>query len=345
MGFGGQLKVQSFRKEINEMINLKNSKVLVTGAAGFIGTNLIKRLVGEGAEVTGTLFKRRPQETIDGVKYINVDLTKDEDCISACRGQEYIFMCAANSSGAEVMERAPLTHLTPNVVMNAQMLASAYAEKIKKFVFISSNTVYPLTDFPVKEDDTSYKFFKTYHIVAWMKMFSEEMCKMYSNHINTPMQTLVVRPANLYGPYDKYNKSESKVIAALLRRFVEGDNPLEVWGDGNDVKDFLYIDDFIEALIKVFKLDDNIGPVNIASGKSMTIKNVIDCLKIISGKEKTIVNFDESKPSMIPVRLISNDYLRSLIQWEPRFDLGSGLKSTYEWYLNFYSNKDPDSKL
>lgn len=326
------------------MITLKDSKVLVTGAAGFVGTNLIRRLVKEGAQVTGTLLNRRPQEFIDGVNYIYADLTRSEDCLSVCRGQEYVFMCAANSSGAEVMKRAPLTHLTPNVVMNAQMLAAAYSENITKFTFISSNTVYPLTDFAVKECDTNFTFFKAYHIVAWMKIFSEQMCDMYSSHINTPMKTLVVRPANLYGPYDKYNKNESKVIAALLRKFAERDDPLEVWGDGNDIKDFLYIDDFIEALINVFVLEDNTGPVNIASGSSVTIRNIIDCLKKISGRENIIINFDESKPSMIPIRLISNDYLKRLIQWEPHYDLYAGLKSTYEWYLKYYSDKDPDSK-
>jgi GDP-L-fucose synthase len=327
------------------MAILKNSKVLVTGAAGFVGTNLIRRLVKEGAQVTGTLNKRPPQEIIDGVNYIYADLTSNENCISACVGQDYVFMCAANSSGAEVMKLAPLTHLTPNVVMNAQMLAAAYAKNIKKFIFISSNTVYPLTDFPVKESDTNFSFFKSYHIVAWMKMFSEQMCDMYSSHVNTPMKTLVVRPANLYGPYDKYNKRESKVIAALLRRFAEGENPLEVWGDGNDIKDFLYIDDFIDALISIFMLDKDLGPVNVASGNSVTIRNIIENLKKISGRENTIIKFDESKPSMIPVRLISNDYLRSLIDWKPHFDIYFGLKSTYEWYLKYYYNKNPDSKL
>jgi GDP-L-fucose synthase len=330
---------------MNKLINLKNKKILVTGAAGFIGTNLIRRLLNEGAEVTGTLYKRIPQELVSGVKYINVDLTKNEDCVLACSGQEYVFMCAANSSGAEVIQQAPLDHLTPNVVMNSQMLAAAYNEKIKTFVFISSNTVYPVTNYPVKESDANFTFFPAYHVVAWMKIFTEQMCEMYSKHIKNPMNTLIVRPANLYGPYDKFNKRESKVIAALIRKFTEGSNPLEVWGDGNDIKDFLYIDDFIDALIKVFKLDKNIGPINIASSKTVTIKNVIDCLKVITNKENTIVNFDLTKPTMIPIRLISNEFMKSLIQWEPKFDLNDGLKSTFRWYANFYSNKDPDSKL
>lgn len=325
--------------------SFKNCKILVTGAAGFIGTNLIKKLLNEGAEVTATVYKRRPQEIFDGVKYFDVDLTKNEDCSAICKGQEYVFMCAANSSGAEVMANEPLAHLTPNVVMNAQMLAAAHREKIKKFIFISSNTVYPPSNNPVKENDVNFNFYKAYHIVAWMKIFTEQMCEIYSNRIKAPMETLVVRPANLYGPYDKYNRSESKVIAALIRRFAEGDNPLEVWGDGNDIKDFLFIDDFIEALVKITKCSQNVGPVNISAGNSVTIKDVLDSLKKVSGKQNTVINFDSSKPIMIPVRLISNSYIRELTDWEPRFSLTEGLKITYEWYVKFYSDKNPDSKL
>jgi GDP-L-fucose synthase len=324
------------------MQGIKGANILVTGAAGFIGTNLIDRLVDMGANVTGTIYKRYPQVSNPSVRYLRVDLTKMEDCISACKGQDYIFMCAANSSGANVMENSPLSHLTPNVVMNSQMLAAAYEQEVKKFTFISSNTVYPLTDFPVKENDVNYKFYKSYHIVAWMKIFSEEMCSMYSDHIKHPMKTLIVRPANLYGPYDKYNRSESKVIAALIRRVADNENPLEVWGNGNDIKDFLYIDDFIDALLKLFSLDADTGPVNISSGKSVTIKDVIKALVEISEQNGVVVNFDITKPSMIPIRLISNDYIKELVDWVPETTLYEGLKKTFNWYKEFYDGKRLD---
>lgn len=324
------------------MYNIKGSNILVTGAAGFIGTSLIDRLVEMGANVTGTIYTRRPQVNNPNVMYLKADLTKMEDCISVCKGQDYIFMCAANSSGAGVMEKSPLSHLTPNVIMNTQMLAAAYEQKIKKFVFISSNTVYPLTDFAVKEEDVTYKFYQSYHIVAWMKMFSEEMCGMYSNHIKHPMRTLVIRPANLYGPYDKYNRSESKVIAALIRRVAEKENPLKVWGDGNDLKDFLYIDDFINALIKLFSLDSDIGPVNVSSGNSITIKDVIKTLIDISDQSGLEINFDITKPSMIPIRLISNEYVKEITDWHPETTIYEGLKKTFDWYKKFYANKSPD---
>ena len=324
------------------MLNIKGANILVTGAAGFIGTSLIDRLVAMGANVTGTIYKRQPQVNNPYVNYLKADLTNMEDCISVSKGQDYIFMCAANSSGAGVMEKSPLNHLTSNVVMNTQMLAAAYEQKIKKFVFISSNTVYPLTDYPVKEKDINYKFYKSYHIVAWMKIFSEEMCRMYSDNIKHPMKTLVVRPANLYGPYDKYNREESKVIAALIRRFAESENPLEVWGDGNDIKDFLYISDFIDALLKLFILESDVGPVNISSGESVTIKDVIKTLFDIRKKTDIEVNFDTTKPSMIPVRLISNEYIKEIINWNPEVTLHDGLKKTFKWYKEFYAHKKPD---
>ena len=166
----------------------------------------------------------------------------------ATRKIDYVFMLAANTSGAAVMEKTPLAHLTPNVIMNSQMLAAAYENQVSKFCFISSNTVYPVTDEPVKEEDVNYEFFSKYFIVGWMKLFSEKMSQMYSKHISNPMKTVVIRPGNLYGPHDKFTWTESKVIAALIRKSIERYDPLQVWGDGNDLKDFLYIDDFIDGL-------------------------------------------------------------------------------------------------
>ena len=323
----------------------KNKNILVTGAAGFVGTNLVRRLVDLGANVTGTIFNKKPQDPIESVKYIKVDLTNKVDCAKVCIGIDFVFMCAANSSGASVMEKAPLTHLTPNVVMNALMLEAAYSEGVQKFAFISSNTVYPLTNNAVAEADANYDFYEKYHIVGWMKMFSEEMCKMYSNHIKAPMKTLVVRPGNLYGPFDKYNKNESKVIAALVRRFVEKQNPLEVWGDGNDIKDFIFIDDFIDGLISTFKNEKIEGPINIASGEPTTIKDIINALILISESSELNVQYDSSKPTMIPVRLISTELVKKEINFSPKYSIYEGLDKTYNWYQQYYKKFTPEDLI
>lgn len=319
--------------------------VLVTGGAGFIGTNLITQLKARGAHVTATLFKNQPQISYSDVNYIKCDLTNFNDCMDVTRNVDFVFMAGANSSGAEVIQKTPLVHLTPNLIMNSQMLAASYANHVKKFCFISSNTVYPDVSYAVKEDDVSYEFFSKYYIVGWMKQFSEIMCDMYSNKISSPMDTLIVRPGNLYGPFDKFTEKNSKVIAALIRRAIERQNPILVWGDGEDLKDFLYIEDFIDAMLAAFKHSSNYGVFNIASGKPATINSVLEIILKLTNHADTIVNYDKDKPTMIPKRLINIDRIQKATGWSPATDLEAGLSKTIKWYNDYFQNLTPEEKL
>ncbi len=313
----------------------KNKTILVAGASGFIGTNLVKKLINLECKIIGTYNNNNPKIINSKVDYVKADLRNQTECQKILKNIDIVFMCAANSSGAKIMTEKPLNHLTPNLIMNTLMLESAYLNSVDKFVFISSNTVYPLTDTFVKENDSTYDFYEKYHIVAWMKKFSEVMCDMYSKKISNKMNTLVVRPGNLYGPYDKFDWENSKVIAALIRKFIEKQNPIQVWGDGNDIKDFLYIEDFIDALIKYAALDNYGETVNIASGKPTTIRQIVSILEkleILQNNQKANIIFDSSKPSMIPVRLIDISKICSAIDWLPRIDIEDGLLKTIEWY-------------
>ncbi len=327
---------------LSQSCYFKDRRILVAGAGGFVGTNLVRKLVELGAEVRGTLFNKPAQRLDPIADYVTCDLTKPEDCLNVTRGMDFVFMAAANSSGAAVMEKSPLAHLTPNVVMNAQMLAAAYENEVKKFCFISSNTVYPLTDYAVREEDTNYEYFEKYFIVGWMKRFSEIMCQMYTEKIKNPMQTVVVRPGNLYGPYDKYTWKESKVIAALIRRAVERHNPLVVWGDGLDLKDFLYIEDFIEGLILAFERVDGYTPLNIASGQPVNIREVLEEVLRVTGYTDAPVEYDSSQPTMIPKRLIDTSRMRELTGWAPPTPISQGIEWTVDWYKSTYASKTPE---
>lgn len=314
---------------------VKSKNILVAGGAGFIGVNLTSKLLELGANVRSTYFNKQAAVKYDRVEYVKADLRIALDCERVCSDIDYVFMCAANSSGAAVIENEPLTHLTPNIIMNAQMLSAAYSKKVEKFIFISSNTVYPVSKKPMAETDVDFSFFEKYYIVGWMKMFSEIMCGMYADHIKNKMNTLVVRPGNIYGPFDKYGWEESKVIAALVRRFAEKQNPLDVWGDGKEIKDFIYISDFIDGLIEAAFVDGLVSPVNIASGQEVTINDVIDCLQKITGGS-TEINYKSGMPSMIPVRSIDINKAKNKLDWEPKINLTEGLTKTLEWYRNFY---------
>jgi GDP-L-fucose synthase len=327
---------------INESF-YKDKNVLIAGASGFIGTHLTKKLASLGANVIGTYLNHKQKQELSNVKFIKADFTNYDDCLVATKRIDYVFMAAANTSGAAVIEKTPLVHLTPNVVMNSQLLAAAYENNVSKFCFISSNTVYPVTNFPVKEVDVNYEFFSKYFIVGWMKLFSEKMCQMYGKHIEKPMNTLVARPGNLYGPNDKFTWKESKVIAALIRKSVERHDPLEVWGDGNDLKDFLYIDDFILGLLAVFQINDDFETINIASGAPITIKEIVNIIVKIN-KNFSKIKYDSTKPTMLPKRLINIDKIKKKCNWQPKTSINQGLKLTIDWYKKFYKDIDPEDK-
>ena len=312
----------------------KNKKVLIAGGAGFFGINLTKRFLELGANVRASLHETEPLWRDSSVEYVSCDLEKSGHCMRMCEEVDFLVIAAANSSGAAIMEKTPLVHLTPNLIMNARLLEAAYAQNVDKTLFYSSNTVYPLTDHAVKETDVNFEYFSKYQIVGWMKRFSEIMCDMYSNHIKDPMKTVVVRPGNAYGPYDKFDPEKSKVIPALIRRAVNKENPFSVWGDGMDLKDFIYIDDLVDGTVLALEKLDGGDCVNIASGQTITIREIIKLILKSTGYNDANVEFDDSMPSMIPKRMIDISKAREILGFTPRTNISDGIEKTVRWFID-----------
>jgi len=311
----------------------ENKKVLVAGGTGFVGVNLINRLLSLGADVRATVHNKPAVIDDDRIEYITCDLMEKDDCRRAAEGVDYVFMCAANTSGAAVMAKTPLVHVTPNILMNTLLLDAAYSAGVNKLLFISSNTVYPAVDHPVTEEEmVPGDVFEKYFCVAWMKQFTEVLCRMYAEKIPRPMKTVVVRPANIYGPYDDFEWETSHVLPALMRKVVERHDPIQVWGDGNDVKDFIYIDDFIDGMLLAMERIENFEPVNIASGVPCTIKQALQAMLEADGYTDARISFDASKPTMIPIRLIDASMARRVLGFEARTPMAEGLKRTIQWY-------------
>lgn len=311
----------------------KGKNVLVAGGTGFVGVNLIHKLLLQGTHIRATLHKKEPVIVDDKIEYIKCDLTRKEDCQRAVKGVDYVFMCAANTSGAAVMEKTPLAHVTPNVIMNTLMLEATYKAKVKKFLWLSSNSVYPVTDHPVKENEMMKgDLFEKYFCVGWMKRFTEILCQMYASKIKNPMKTVVVRPANVYGPYDDFEWETSHVIPALIRKVVERHDPVEVWGDGSDIKDLIYIDDFIEGMLLAMEKIETFDPVNIGTGRSCSIKQALQIILMAEDYTDATVVFNTSKPTMIPKRLIDVTKAKKVLGFEAKTSLEEGVKKTIQWY-------------
>ncbi len=312
----------------------KDKNILVTGGAGFIGVNLLEKLLGEGCEIRATFHNSPPVIRAENIEYVQADLTVLEDCQRVVQGMDYVFMCAANTSGAAVIAQTPLVHVTSNVVMNAQMLESAYNAKIKKILFVSSSIVYPPAGgrANLEEEWLIDDPYEAYYGAGWMKRYSEILCKIYSEKVKNPMSAVVVRPSNLYGPHDKFDFQRSHVTAALLRKVVERHDPLEVWGTGEDVRDIIYVEDFIEGMLLAFEKLDGFNPINLASGAGYRIKDILQTLLEIDDFRRANVMFNSSKPSTIPIRCIDTAKAQKLLGFSAKTTLEEGLRKTLQWY-------------
>jgi GDP-L-fucose synthase len=315
-------------------MDFKGKKVLVAGGAGFIGTNLALRLAREGARLRLTVHDKPLQVDLPDVETMRLDLRRPEDCARAVEGMDYVFLCAAHTSGAAVIRATPLVHITPNVLINTLMLEAAYQAGVRKLCFISSGAAYPPTGArPVREREMfDGEPVDVYFPAGWMKRYAEVLCRTYAEKIAQPMPTVVVRPSNIYGPYDKYDFAVSHVTAALLRRVVERQSPLEVWGTGEDVRDVIHVDDFIDGMLAAFATDLPYLAVNICAGKGHTVREILQTLLEVDGYRDAEVRFDPSRPSTIPVRLMDNSLAREQLGFEARLSLAEGLRRTIEWY-------------
>jgi GDP-L-fucose synthase len=287
-----------------------------------------------GANVRATIHRKEPVILDKRIEYVRCDLTRMEDCRKVVSDMDYVFLCAANTSGAAVMQATPLVHVTPNIVMNSRMLEAAYFAKVRKFVWISSSAAYPPSgNRPVKEDELfNGDPYEKYFPVAWMKRYTEVLCRMYSEKLTNPMTTVVLRPSNIYGPYDDFEFETSHVMAALIRKVVERHNPLEVWGTGDDVRDLIYIDDFIDAMILATEKIESYNPINIASDKGYSIKEILQMILEVDGYTDANIQFNPSKPSMIPIMLIDTTKAESILGFKAKTGLREGIRKTIDWY-------------
>ncbi len=289
------------------MINDK--KILVAGGTGLVGANLTKRLKDLGADVSSSYFSTQP--TLFKEIYKKFDFTKFEDCLEATKNKDYVIICAAKSFGVKLTKENPSIYILPNLKINANFLEACQINKVERVIFISSSTVYQEANYPISDDelDLNKPPYEIYFGAGWLNRYIEQLAKFYDKFYG--MKIGILRPTNIYGPFDKFDDEKSNVIPALIKRALKKENPFIVWGDGFTVRDFIYVDDFIDDLLDVLDKYCVCDPINVGSGEELTVKAAADIILDVCGHKVEPV-YDKTKPTAIPYRMLNLKKFESL---------------------------------
>lgn len=309
----------------------KEKRVLVTGGTGFIGRHFVEALLNEGAVVRVPIHERPLPFEDNRIETVQADLTIQENCLRAMEGIDCIFHAAGAVAAAAVTTSNPMAAITANLVLTAQVLQAAWTAGVDRVLIFSSSTGYPALDHPVKEDEMwTGPTHPTYFGYGWMRRYLERLGEYVAS--KSSVKVAIARPSAVYGRHDNFDPRTSHVIPALIRRAVVKENPFVVWGTGNDVRDSLHVTDLVRGCMLLLEKHAEADPVNIAYGKGYSIKETIDIILKSAGDTDVDVQFDATKPTTIPFRLVDTEKAKNLLGFEPKVSFEEGLSDTIEWF-------------
>jgi len=314
--------------------------IFVAGATGLTGASVVKCLTRQypAARIRATYHTTPPFFSHERIDYVRADLTHRQDCRNASAGCQYAVLAAATTGGAQVAKAEPARQMTDNLVMDAMMLEAMQAEGVKRVIYLSSATVYQPFDGYIREEDLDWNLdpHESYLGVGWAKRSAEKLCQFW--HEKYGMEILIVRCANIYGPYAKFDPHTSNFIPALVRKAVDRMDPFEVWGDAHVVRDVIYVDDVAHVVsLLLDKRDIPFGIFNLGCGKVTTVGEVVDIVLHHAAHCPQRVMYTGHLPTTIGFRALNCDKIKQTLDWAPAHTVGEGISLTLDWWR---SNKE-----
>jgi len=305
----------------------KDKKVLVTGGTGLIGIPLVEILIKKGAKVR-IVSLDDPSRAHPQAEFIRADLTRFENCLKACKEMDYVFHLAGIKGSPAMTSEKPASFFVPTILFNTNMMEAARQCGVKRYLFTSTIGVYSPAE--IFYEDDVWKTFPSENdkFAGWAKRMGELQAEAYKIEYGWK-DIVIVRPANVYGPYDNFDPANAMVIPSLIKRAIDGENPLMVWGDGTPIRDFIFAKDVARGMLIALERCPGY-PLNLGSGRGYSIKEVVEII-INNLERKPKIIWDTSKPSGDKKRLMDISKARAL-GWKPEILLESGIKEVMDWY-------------
>ena len=308
-------------------MKLSDKHILVTGGNGFLGQNVVAKLIAHGASAKN-IFSPHSKD---------LNLVKWEDCVKAVKGQDIVIHLAAVVGGIGANREHPGKFFYENLMMGVQLMEAARQAGVKKFVAIGTVCAYPkFTPVPFKEDDLWNGYpEETNAPYGLAKKMLLVQAQAYRQEYG--MDSIYLLPVNLYGPGDNFDPKSSHVIPALIRKVAEakeaGQSFVELWGTGKPTREFIYVEDAAEGIVLATENYDKAEPVNLGSGEEISIKDlIIRISRLMDFKGE--VRWDASRPDGQPRRQLDTARAKKELGFTAQMKLEDGLKRTIEWYLN-----------
>ncbi len=311
-----------------------NDKIYIAGHNGLVGSAIFRLLQKQG--FNNILTRSRDELNLTNQKQVNNFFKKEKP--------DYVILAAAKVGGIHANNIYPADFIYQNLMIETNVINSAYENKVKRLLFLGSTCIYPKNvKQPMNEDALLTNVPEpTNEPYAIAKIAGIKLCESYNRQYGTDFRS--VMPTNLYGIKDNFHPENSHVIPGLMRRFhdakINNDHEVKVWGSGNAMREFLYVDDMAEASIFILNLDlktyqANTQPmlshINVGTGKDITIRELSEIMKEVVGYNGKL-SFDTTKPDGTPRKLIDVSRLSNM-GWKYSTNLKEGLKITYEWFL------------
>lgn len=316
-----------------------NKSVLVAGGTGMIGIPTVQLLLKAGAKVKVVSMdseafasKVLPREVV----FERRDLTDMDQCLKAVQGQDYVLNLVGIKGSVGIGQTKVASYFVPMIRFQTNLMEAAFLNRAERFLFVGSICSYPRSALPKHEDSMWDGMpMQNDRIPGLAKRMGEIQAEAYLLEHNWTAPR-IVRPANVFGPFDDFNPATAQVIPSLIARMTGGENPMKIWGDGTAVRDFIYSEDLAEWLLVALEKAPPCLPLNLGCGRPVTIKQLAEAIAATLPNPPGL-EWDSSKPTGDPVRQLSVERAACEIGFKPKVSLEQGIRLTVDWYLK---NKD-----